>query len=1205
MLDFSSFRNLYPVTRTLRFGLKPVGNTWQNMQDAIEKDKQVQEAYQQLKMYLDKLHQEVIDRGLNIFNPDLTEYSRCYYALVEERKKKRDADQKQLNALRTDLETESKQLREQLLTCIESSVTLMVAEYPHIKFKKRGTDNLYEVTVLEMLSERYPDSRQWVDKFSGFWTYFKGYNTNRANYYATDGKPTSCLTRVIDINLPLWLNNIAKLKALTDEHKTHLTTFARDVLEENLGGETEKQVLARLLQDNKPPYTQQSLLQYNEIVGIYNKTRNLARQQGFKDYPALVNLQNNIGFRIQDDDDAHIMQITDEHELRSVLIHVQSVATRWLEADNPVCQFLAQFGSRIPEEDESTLYLKKSTLQNMTYTMVTNKYAFTELLGTKKKSREQGEYYAITNDMSLQSIRSAIEHAELALHLKENKEKLFTMDTLFNHYADKYRQNRDVVQTKLGVFEQMLQQDSIDIEKYKSDIKEFADAILNIERLIKDFTYIAEEPNTKLIAAINEIESLHYYQYYNALRNYLTQIKEQAQRWKLNFENGEFLAGWSLSKVSDNQGAFIKKDNKYFLLIPLTKNSRGLLNREKIDTLSEELGDHQYEFFKYFFLSDPIKSLANYCFSGWRKALYQPSDEILNIKENKLYSKDKDSLSKIIQFYIDILKVDRDWSIFNFVFRPVEEYTTILEFGADVARQAYLLQKSFISNRFVDSWVENGDALLFEISSKDFKYAESSGRSKKDLNTLYFLSALNPENKNIVKLNGQAELFYRPKVVEYDSEKTYHPKKEGVKGQTAYRYSHDTLHFHCSITQYHNASVIQTKNHNQLVLNAISKTENLAVIGIDRGERHLLYYSIVNASGKLLAQGSLNTINGVDYHNLLLERRKQREDSRRNWEAVAGIKNLKNGYIGAVVHQITKLMKKHNAVVCMESLNAGFKHGRSYLEESVYNRIETALATKLTYLVEKTEQSVLQGLQLVPPVSKVSNIANGLQFGTLFFVSPSYTSQIDPVSGWRPVVRFGTTAKEVKSTLNKMHAIEYSPSLGFEFTYDQKDFAPSSPSKLWKLSSYVDRVVTEKTDRNHWISREINLTEEFKRWFTGNGISLQGNILESLKEKLSTLRLQDSSGMRLGLTSLVWLWNKLCQIRNSYTGTDQDFLHSPVYPYFDTRKALPGLPDNGDANGAYNIARKGLLLVRKLQQGDGIQVTLSEWDTWLSQKAGH
>ena len=66
---FSEFTNLYSLSKTLRFELKPIGKTLENMRDNLKFDKnlqtffsdqEIENAYQTLKPIFDSLHEEFI-----------------------------------------------------------------------------------------------------------------------------------------------------------------------------------------------------------------------------------------------------------------------------------------------------------------------------------------------------------------------------------------------------------------------------------------------------------------------------------------------------------------------------------------------------------------------------------------------------------------------------------------------------------------------------------------------------------------------------------------------------------------------------------------------------------------------------------------------------------------------------------------------------------------------------------------------------------------------------------------------------------------------------------------------------------------------------------------------------------------------------------------------------------------------------------------
>ena len=82
-------------------------------------------------------------------------------------------------------------------------------------------------------------------------------------------------------------------------------------------------------------------------------------------------------------------------------------------------------------------------------------------------------------------------------------------------------------------------------------------------------------------------------------------------------------------------------------------------------------------------------------------------------------------------------------------------------------------------------------------------------------------------------------------------------------------------------------------------------------------------------------------------------------------------------------------------------------------------------------------------------------------------------------------------------------------------------------------------------------------------------------------------------------------------MRNSKTRTDIDYLLSPVADanghFYDSREEIPSLPKDADANGAYNIARKGLWAIRKIQSTPSdeklnLAISNREWLQFAQQK---
>lgn len=78
--------------------------------------------------------------------------------------------------------------------------------------------------------------------------------------------------------------------------------------------------------------------------------------------------------------------------------------------------------------------------------------------------------------------------------------------------------------------------------------------------------------------------------------------------------------------------------------------------------------------------------------------------------------------------------------------------------------------------------------------------------------------------------------------------------------------------------------------------------------------------------------------------------------------------------------------------------------------------------------------------------------------------------------------------------------------------------------------------------------------------------------------------------------------NLLLQIRNSEKGDDGGILQCPSCG-FDSRKDFQGKHYNGDANGAYNIARKGMVILEKIvKEEKSLGITNVEWDNFATSR---
>lgn len=415
------------------------------------------------------------------------------------------------------------------------------------------------------------------------------------------------------------------------------------------------------------------------------------------------------------------------------------------------------------------------------------------------------------------------------------------------------------------------------------------------------------------------------------------------------------------------------------------------------------------------------------------------------------------------------------------------------------------------------------------------------------------------------------------------------------------RYTEDKFFIHMPITI--NFKADNRNNVNEKVLKFIAENDDLHVIGIDRGERNLLYVSVIDSRGRIVEQKSFNIVENYessknvirrhDYKGKLVNKEHFRNEARKSWKEIGKIKEIKEGYLSQVIHEISKLVLKYNAIIVMEDLNYGFKRGRFKVERQVYQKFETMLINKLAYLVDKSRAvdepgGLLKGYQLTYVPDSLGEL--GSQCGIIFYVPAAYTSKIDPVTGFVDVFDFKaySNAEARLDFINKLDCIRYDASRNkFEIAFDYGNFRTHHTTLAktsWTIFIQGDRIKKERGSYG-WKDEIIDLEARIRKLFEDTDIEYADghNLIGDINELESPIQ-------KKFVGELFDIIRFTVQLRNSksekYDGTEKEYdkIISPVMDeegvFFTTDSYIRAdgteLPKDADANGAYCIALKGL-----------------------------
>jgi len=1298
MENFKSFTNLYSLSKTLRFELRPVGATLQNIENSglLTQDEHRAESYKKVKQIIDSYHTAFIDNALShaqlkvnsTNNNDSLE--EVYQYLTH-----RDHTEDENVAFKTTLDN----LRKSVVKILKSNEL-----FSRIFKKELIQQDLLRSDLLGY--EINDEKKTLIQEFSSFTTYFTGFNENRANMYSEDAKSTAIGFRLIHENLPKFIDNMTVFQKVVQSPVSEYFVNIETDMESLLQGTSLTEIFSLKYYNNL--LVQRYIDLYNAVVGgMTTETDNHIKglNQYINEYnqkqtdkkcrlPKLKPLfkqilsdRVEISWRLDNFEN-------DDEVLKAILNYYNELEEEVLNKEEGNLPSLL---ANITEYDLGGIYVSAKSITDISQHVFKNWNTIEDALQSAccrqnpPKKNEKPEKYAdrikkLLNQVESYSLGEIIE--ALAAYQKDPKSDILNYFQQMGSKDDKLS-FVDNIHSDFVVVEELLKTEypknrNLAMDKSNiSKIKSLLDNIKALQFFVKPLLGTGKESGKderfygELVGYWDTLDAITHL--YNKVRNYATRKPYSTDKIQLYFENkGQFLGGWVDSKTekSDNGtqagGYLFRKKNsigEYDYYLGISSDAKLFRMEEGVSGSFERLdyyqpksqsvygssyaGENTYEEDKKRLLSVMNSFVETISDPSVRKSLKSkaskkevtPSGLLSDIQnsgeqyyQELLGSNDFIKINRVVtknlhKTILSLYRIPESKQYANKTFSLFTEPQEVIERLCSNRVFSYFP----VSDQEMDEVQMRGTKkmYLFQIVNKDLTFAETfskglrKSRGTDNLHTMLFKQLMSGE-QSVFDI-GTGMVFWRKETKDLKKTPTHfkgevlknknplNPKKTStmdydlVKNR---RYTMDKFLFHLSMNLNYNSLKPKQVPINDKVQDYIRKNPDLHFIGIDRGERHLLYITVIDSKGNIKEQFSMNEIcnvhNGVEYrtnyHDLLEQRGDVRTEARREWLAIEGIKELKEGYLSQVVHRITDLMVKYNAIVVLEDLNIGFKRGRQKVESSAYQQFEHKLIDKLNYLASKTAPTTEPGgllcaYQLAIPYSQEM----GHQNGFVFYIPAWNTSKMDPVTGFTNLFNLHIdTMDQARKFFEKFDAIRYNKDKNWvEFDFDYSNFTEKAEGSRsqWTLCSQGSRIRTFRnpSKNSEWDDEELDLTSQFLKLFQDKGFDLHSDIRTQILTQTD----------RDFFMSLLQCMKLTLQMRNSKSGTDIDYLISPVADtegnFFDSRYTDASLPANADANGAYNIARKGLWLARQIQAslpGEKIKLSISnkEWLQFAQEK---
>lgn len=741
MQDLAQFTGKYSVSKTLRFALRPQGKTGNFIQtkNVLKQDKYRADQYRKAKRIIDLYHKDFIERALQGVKFSIN-------GLNELEKNRRIKDRKALGE-------SQKKLRKHIVDQIKKTPgyknlfkkELITQDLPAWlkKNPKAKSEDLSDIDP-----KYYPGI---IAEFAKWTTYFKGFQENRKNIYSNESKATAIAFRIVHENLPRFLDNRARWRQLLNEFEGIFTFFKEEVSDfEKAAGIKLKKVFG--IKSFNHYLNQSGIDRFNLILGGrsdqdgrklqgLNEIINLYRQQlsSDEDKKKLGKCKMALLYKqILSDRESHSF-LLDQFEKDADLVgaingyfaKIDEAISDEKGAKN-ICESLKACLQRLgsDEVDLEKVYIENKSLRNLSKTCYGDWGLIERALedyaeGKFSRKKQREDWVKKTSLFSIAELQNVInQHGDtdpkktVLKYFKKNQANLFA------DIENAREEVKSMLQEQYSDKQDTLHQNKAKVAK----IKHCLDSVRALMDFIKPLYVDLGRDDESATAPEKDTNFYHDFDIcyerlslivplYNKVRNYLTRKPYKTEKYKLNFENSTLLAGWDVNKEKDNMAVILIKDARYYLAI-MDQRYKKLFDEKYIP---KNKNGSLYQKMDYKLLPDPKKMLPKVFFSENNINHYNPSQNILDIRNHSSHTKDgtpqvyyeddrgkklekneikklaedeKDKFKKkyekhqfqethchaMVDFFKESIKKHPDWVHFSFNFSPTESYKDINEF---------------------------------------------------------------------------------------------------------------------------------------------------------------------------------------------------------------------------------------------------------------------------------------------------------------------------------------------------------------------------------------------------------------------------------------------------------------------------------------------------------------------------------------------